>query len=95
MSAESQFAQMIQGIATARGLYPGAVRAHRSRRFLDRGPASPTRRYLAYRDEVYAQVRAQVGEQAKLLFLRSIWRAPGASTLAVTIALIYGVGPCD
>lgn len=92
---ESQFAQIVQGIATARGLHPGAVRA-----LIDRGPFLGTEALkaqlvdtLAYRDEVYAQVKAQAGEQAKLLFL-SKYRARAGSpyTTGDTIALIYGVG---
>ena len=92
---ESQFAQMIQGIATARGLYPGAVRT-----LIDRGPflgpealQAQLVDMLAYRDEVYAQVRAQVGEQAKLLFLsKYLARAGRPYTSGDAIALIYGVG---
>jgi protease-4 len=92
---ESQFAQMVQGIATARGLYPGAVRT-----LIDRGPFLGTEALqaqlvdtLAYRDEVYAQVKAQAGEQAKLLFLsKYLARAGRPYTTGDTIALIYGVG---
>ena len=92
---ESQFAQMVQGIATARGLYPGAVRT-----LIDRGPFLGAEALkaqlvdaLAYRDEVYAQVKAQAGEQAKLLFLsKYLARAGRPYTTGDTIALIYGVG---
>jgi protease IV len=92
---ESQFAQIVQGIATARGLYPGAVRT-----LIDRGPFLGTEALqaqlvdaLAYRDEVYAQVKAQAGEQAKLLFLsKYLTRAGRPYTTGDTIALIYGVG---
>jgi protease IV len=92
---ESQFAQIVQGIATARGLYPGAVRT-----LIDRGPFLGAEALkaqlvdaLAYRDEVYAQVKAQVGEQAKLLFLsKYLARAGRPYTSGDTIALIYGVG---
>ena len=92
---ESQFAQMVQGIATARGLYPGAIRT-----LIDRGPFLGTEALqaqlvdvLAYRDEVYAQVKAQAGEQAKLLFLsKYLARAGRPYTTGDTVALIYGVG---
>ena len=92
---ESQFAQIVQGIATARGLYAGAVRT-----LIDRGPFLGTEALqaqlvdaLAYRDEVYAQVKAQAGEQAKLLFLsKYLARAGRPYTTGDTIALIYGVG---
>jgi protease-4 len=92
---ESQFAQMVQGIATARGLHAGAVRA-----LIDRGPFLGAEALkaqlvdaLAYRDEVYAQVKAQAGEQAKLLFLsKYLARAGRPYTTGDTIALIYGVG---
>ena len=92
---ESQFAQIVQGIATARGLHPGAVRT-----LIDRGPFLGAEALkaqlvdtLAYRDEVYAQVKAQAGEQAKLLFLsKYLARAGRPYTTGDTIALIYGVG---
>jgi protease-4 len=92
---ESQFGQIVQGIATARGLYPGAVHA-----LIERGPflgAEAVKAQLvdalAYRDEVYAQVKAQAGEQARLLFLsKYLARAGRPYASGDTIALIYGVG---
>jgi protease-4 len=92
---ESQFGQIVQGIATARGLYPGAVRI-----LIDRGPflgadalQAQLVDALAYRDEVYAQVKAQAGEQAKLLYLSKYLAYAGRPyTTGDTIALIYGVG---
>jgi protease-4 len=92
---ESQFAQIVQGIATARGLYPGAVRT-----LIDRGPFLGAEALqaqlvdaLAYRDEVYAQIKAQAGARAKLLFLsKYLARAGRPYTSGDTIALIYGVG---
>jgi protease-4 len=92
---ESQFSQIVQGIATARGLYPGAVHA-----LIERGPflgAEAVKAQLvdalAYRDEVYAQVKAQAGEQARLLFLsKYLARAGRPYASGDTIALIYGVG---
>src|SRR5574341_156702 len=60
---ESQFAQMVQGIATARGLHAGAVRS-----LIDRGPFLGPEALqaqlvdaLAYRDEVYSRVKIQAG----------------------------------
>jgi protease-4 len=92
---ESQFAQIVQGIATARGLYPGAVRT-----LIDRGPFLGSEALkaqlvdaLAYRDEVYARVKEQAGEQAKLLYLSKYLAYAGRPyTTGDTIALIYGVG---
>ena len=92
---ESQFAQIVQGIATARGLYAGAVRS-----LIDRGPfAGPEALQaqlvdaLAYRDEVYTQIKAQTGGYAKLLYLsRYLAWAGRPHTTGDTIALIYGVG---
>src|SRR5215467_3282139 len=92
---ESQFAQIVQGIATARGLYAGAVQS-----LIDRGPFLGSEALkaqlidaLAYRDEVYAQVKAQVGTQAQLLYLsKYLARVGRPYTTGDTIALIYGVG---
>jgi len=92
---ESQFAQIVQGIAAARGLYPGAVQT-----LIDRGPFLGPEALkaqlvdaLAYRDEVYAQVKEQAGEQAKLLYLSKYLAYAGRPyTTGDTIALIYGVG---
>ena len=92
---ESQFAQIVQGIATTRGLHAGAVRT-----LIDRGPFLGVEALkaqlvdaLAYRDEVYAQVKAQAGEQAQLLFLsKYLARAGRPHITGDTIALIYGVG---
>ena len=92
---ESQFAQMVQGIATARGLYAGAVRS-----LIDRGPFLGPEALqaqlvdaLAYRDEVYTQVKTQAGGQAQLLYLaKYLTRAGRPYTTGDTIALIYGVG---
>src|SRR5712691_4664782 len=92
---ESQFAQIVQGIATARGLYVGAVQS-----LIDRGPFLGLEALqaqlvdaLAYRDEVYAQIKAQVGAPAQLLYLsKYLTRAGRPYTTGDTIALIYGVG---
>lgn len=92
---ESQFEQIVQGIATARGLWPGAVRS-----LVDRGPfigpdalQAQLVDTLAYRDEVYSQVKAHAGEDAKLLYLsKYLARAGRLYTTGPTVALIYGVG---
>lgn len=92
---ESQFAQIVQGIATARGLYAGAVRS-----LIDRGPFLGSEALqaqlidaLAYRDEVYTRVKSQAGVQAQLLSLpRYLARAGRPYATGDTIALIYGVG---
>ncbi len=92
---ESQFAQIVQGIATARGLYVGAVQS-----LIDRGPFLGPEALqaqlvdaLAYRDEVYTQVKTQVGAPAQLLYLsKYLARAGRPYTTGDTIALIYGVG---
>ena len=90
---ESQFAQSVQGMR--RDAANETVRA-----LIDRGPFLGAEALkaqfvdaLAYRDEVYAQVKAQAGEQAKLLFLsKYLARAGRPDTTGDTIALIYGVG---
>jgi protease-4 len=91
----SQFAQIVRGIAEARGLPKGEVEA-----LIDRGPFSAQQALeaklvdgLAYRDEVYAQVRAKAGEGAQRLRLSTyLERAGRPHTEGSTIALIYGVG---
>jgi protease-4 len=92
---ESQFGQIVQGIATARGLYPGAVRT-----LVDRGPFLGAEAIqaqlvdrLAYRDEVYAELKTLVGPEAKLLYLSKYLAAAGRPySSGTTIALIYGIG---
>lgn len=91
----SQFGQIVRGIAEARGLPANEVEA-----LFDRGPFPAQQALeaklvdgLAYRDEVYAQVRAHVGEGAQRLRLSTyLERAGRPHTEGETIALIYGVG---
>jgi protease-4 len=91
----SQFGQIVRGIAEARGLPKGEVEA-----LIDRGPFSAQQALeaklvdgLVYRDEVYAQVRAKVGEGAQRLRLSTyLERAGRPHTEGPTVALIYGVG---
>lgn len=93
---ESQFDQIVQGIASARGLWPGAVRS-----LVDRGPFLAPEALqaqlvdtLAYRDEVYSQVKGRAGADAKLLYLSTyLARAGRPHTTGPAVALIYGVGP--
>ncbi|MGE3536720.1 MAG: S49 family peptidase [Candidatus Tectimicrobiota bacterium] len=92
---ESQFEQIVQGIATARGLWPGAVRS-----LIDRGPFLGQEALqaqlvdtLAYRDEVYSEVKTQAGPEAHLLYLSQyLARAGRPHSRGPTVALIYGVG---
>jgi protease-4 len=92
---ESQFAQLVAGIAEGRKLGEDEVRA-----LVDRGPylgqeavAAKLVDGLAYRDEVYAKVREQVGVQAGLLYLdKYVARAGRSKSRGPKIALIYGVG---
>ncbi len=93
--AESQFDQLVTGIAAARGLEEPAVRE-----LVDRGPyfgseavAAGLVDGLAYRDEVYDRLRESLGEDVAfrdvLAYARQTLRLPGGET----VALIYGVGP--
>jgi protease IV len=92
---ESQFGQIVKGIATARGLSEDTVR-----KLADRGPlpgqvalAEKLVDGLAYRDEVATKVKEQVGPEAKpLKFTKYLARAGRPYEEGETIALIYGVG---
>ncbi len=92
---ESQFEQIVQGIAAARGLTPEAVRT-----VVDRGPFLGAEAlqaqlvdHLAYRDEVYTALKTLVGTEAKPLPLSAYLAAAGRPHVSgTTIALIYGVG---
>jgi protease-4 len=92
---ESQFGQMIQGIAAARKLSGEQVRA-----LVDRGPFLGPQALeeklidgLAYRDEVYAKVQEKAGKDAeRLSWSEYLSRAGRPYTTGDTIALIYGVG---
>lgn len=92
---DSQFGQIVRGVAAGRGLG-----AEQVRRLIDRGPFLGQQAVderlvdgLAYRDEVSALVRAAVGDDAQRVDLFSYLRhrdpSPGD---AQTVALIYGVG---
>ncbi len=92
---ESQFGQVVQGIAVGRGLEVDAVRA-----LVDRGPFLGDQALtenlvdgLAYRDEVQVVIEATLGEEAERVGLFSYLRQMGRPhNEGETIALIYGVG---
>jgi protease-4 len=92
---ESQFGQIVRGIAEARQLAVGEVRA-----LVDRGPFAAREAVqaklvdaLLYRDQVYARVKEQIGGEAAVLpLLTYLGRAGRPSRHGPTIALIYGVG---
>jgi protease-4 len=92
---DSQFAQIVRGIATARGLSEDAVRT-----LIDQGPLSGQAALaaklidgLTYRDEVATKMKEQWGKEAKALkFTKYLTRAGHPYEEGETIALIYGVG---
>ena len=92
---ESQFGQIVQGIAAGRSLEAAAVRA-----LVDRGPFLGAQALaenlvdgLAYRDEVQAIIDNDLGEEAEhvsvFTYLRQMGRPHNEGE---AIALIYGVG---
>jgi protease-4 len=92
---ESQFNQIIQGIAQARGFSAEQVRA-----LIDQGPFLGEQAVqaklvdgLAYRDEVYARIKERVDPKVKVLSLsKYLERAGTPFAQGDKIALIYGVG---
>ena len=92
---DSQFSQMVQGIANGRGLSEDQVRAT----FND-GPYLGQQAVdvklvdgLLYRDEVYAKAREKAGDVAELLYLQKyLERAGRPHAKGEKVALIYGVG---
>lgn len=92
---DSQFGQMVAGIAKGRGLSADAVRAA-----FNEGPYLGQEAVnaklvdgLLYRDEVYAKARQKAGDDAKLLYLaKYLDRAGRPHDSGKKIALIYGVG---
>ena len=92
---DSQFDQLVRGIADRRGLSPEGVRS-----LFDRGPFLSKDALeaglvdgLAYRDEVYERVKEQVDPGAKYLTLRKyLKRLDDSHEQARTVALIHGVG---
>ena len=92
---ESQFGQIVQGVAAGRGLEADAVRT-----LVDRGPflgkqalAENLVDGLAYRDEVQAVIDDDLGEEAERVSLFTYLRQTGRPhNEGEAIALIYGVG---
>ena len=92
---ESQFGQIVQGIAAGRDLEVEAVRT-----LVDRGPFLGAQALaenlvdgLAYRDEVRALIDADLGEEAEMVGLFPYLRQMGRPhNEGEAIALIYGVG---
>ena len=92
---DSQFNQIVRGIAEARKLSDDAVRV-----LINRGPFIGQEAIegklvdaLAYRDEVYDKIKEKTGMKAEFLSLADyLKRAGGPNEKGTTIALIYGVG---
>ncbi len=92
--------QIVAGIAAGRGLPEEEVRA-----LIDRAPLLGTEALeaglvdrLGYRDEVYAELRAAVGEDARLRYVSRYSRAQGVAKRLPqrtqdAVALIQGQGP--
>lgn len=92
---DSQFEQMLEGIAAGRGMTVDDVRG-----LVDRGPFLGAEALeanlvdgLAYRDEVLAGLRDEVGERTQLLYLsKYLQRAGRPNRKGETVALIHGYG---
>jgi protease-4 len=92
---DSQFGQMVGGIAKGRGLSESQVRA-----LFNDGPYLGQQAVdaklvdgLLYRDEVYDKARGKAGDGAKLLYLaKYLERAGRPHDDGRKVALIYGVG---
>ena len=91
----SWFNQMKDGVCQARGIAPEKFQS-----VVDAGPYLGKEAVdaklvdgVAYRDEVYAKVKARAGDGAKLLYLdKYLDRAGHPNERGKKIALIYGVG---
>ncbi|MFI6499268.1 signal peptide peptidase SppA [Nonomuraea typhae] len=97
--AESVVEQVVAGIADGRRLDPEKVRE-----LLDRGPFIGAEAVeaglvdrLAYRDEVYDEVKKAAGGESILLFVSRYAKTPAVRKLpqpgADTVALVHGSGP--
>lgn len=92
---ESQFGQIVTGIARARNLSEDKVRA-----LIDRGPFLGDEALdaklvdkLGYRDAAYDDIRKKAGPHTKFLYLsKYLNRAGSPYDDGATVALIYGVG---
>ena len=92
---DSQFGQIVKGIAAGRTLDEETVRA-----LINKGPLSSQQALdgklvdgLTYRDEVITKLKEQFGKDVKALsFTKYLARAGRPHESGKTIALIYGVG---
>jgi len=92
---ESQFGQIVTGIAQGRNMSEDKVRA-----LIDRGPFLGDEALdaklvdkLAYRDAAYDDIRKKAGPHVKFLYLsKYLDRAGSPYDDGATVALIYGVG---
>jgi protease-4 len=92
---DSQFSQMVRGIAERRKLSVEEVRS-----LIDKGPflgeeATDAKLVdgLAYRDEVYDRIKEKAGAKSEFLPLADYRaRTNGPNDRGTTVALIYGVG---
>ncbi len=92
---DSQFSQIVKGIAEARKLSEDEVRS-----LINKGPFIGQETIdaklvdaLAYRDEVYDRIKEKTGVKDDFLSLAAYRRrAGGPNEKGTTIALIYGVG---
>lgn len=92
---DSQFAQMVRGIAESRGKTEEEVRG-----LIDAGPYLGAEALeaglvdaLGYRDEVYGAVLDQAGSRAKLLYLKKyLERAGRPNDDGTKVALVHGLG---
>ncbi len=92
---ESQFSQIVSGIAVSRKLLDNDVRS-----LANRGPFLGQEAVdaklvdgLAYRDEVYDKIKAKAGPKAELLDLAEYRkRSGGPNEKGTLVALIYAVG---
>ena len=92
---DSQFEQLVEGVATARGLSTEEVRS-----LVDRGPFLAQEALdaalvdgLAYRDEISEKVRAAAGERSVPIGLPAyLSRAGRPNRRGTTVALIQGYG---
>ena len=91
----SIFDEMVEGMATGRGLTPEAFREliaggpYYGQEAVDHGLVD----VLAYRDEAYDEIQQEAGADSRLLYLGKYLEGGGrAWTKGEGIALIYGVG---
>ncbi len=91
----SLFGQMVKGVAEGRGLSEEQVKAAVDAAPLLGAEALEAKLVdgLLYRDEVYAKVKGEAGEETRLLYLEKyLERAGRPHRSGPTVALIYGAG---